>query len=174
MAEKKQVEGPPVIRVSTSERYRYHFSTAVLWRVAIGDDPPLRCDDALSRYCVASELCCAVSRYFFCQNCLNGLFQSRTELLYVLLVSCSQMRPLNAFSASCIAMLLGFSSTVEVRQPVTQNVYYGRLWNRADHYIFALWFLSSIFFYLFSSPNFSGRRLDVYHAWTHAVVLVQI
>jgi len=35
------------------------------------------------------------------------------------------------------------------------------LWNRADHYIFILWFLSSIFF--FSSPNLSGRTLDVYH-----------
>jgi len=34
------------------------------------------------------------------------------------------------------------------------------LWNKADHYIFALWFLS---FYLLSSPNLSGRRLDVYH-----------
>jgi len=31
------------------------------------------------------------------------------------------------------------------------------LWNRADHYIFALRFLSSFF----SSPNLSGRRLDV-------------
>jgi len=28
---------------------------------------------------------------------------------------------------------------------------------------FAMWFLSSI--YLFSSPNLSGRRLDVYHTW---------
>jgi len=36
--------------------------------------------------------------------------------------------------------------------------------DRADHYIFALWFLSSSFF-LFSSPNLSGRRLDVYHNW---------
>jgi len=41
------------------------------------------------------------------------------------------------------------------------------LWNRADHYIFALWFLSSIFF--LSSPNISGRRLDVYHTSTHDV-----
>jgi len=41
------------------------------------------------------------------------------------------------------------------------------LCNRADHYIFALWFLSSIFF--FSSPNLSGRRLDVYHTLTHGV-----
>jgi len=36
------------------------------------------------------------------------------------------------------------------------------LWNRAGHYIFALWFLSSFF----SSPNLSGWRLDVYHTST--------
>jgi len=46
------------------------------------------------------------------------------------------------------------------------------IWNRADHYIFALWFLSIFFF--FSSPNLSGRRLDVYHTSTHGVALVQI
>ena len=46
------------------------------------------------------------------------------------------------------------------------------LFNRAGHYIFALWFLSS--FYLFSSPNLSGRRLDAYHTSTHGVALVQI
>jgi len=45
--------------------------------------------------------------------------------------------------------------------------------NRADHYIFALWFLSSTFF-LFSSPNLSGRRLDVYNTSTHGVALVRI
>ena len=44
------------------------------------------------------------------------------------------------------------------------------LCNRADHYIFALWFLSSFF----SSPNLSGRRLDVYHTSTHGVALVRI
>jgi len=32
----------------------------------------------------------------------------------------------------------------------------------ADHYIFIL-FLLSFFFFFFSSPNLSGRRLDVYH-----------
>ena len=41
------------------------------------------------------------------------------------------------------------------------------LWNRADHYIFALWFLLS--FFLFSSPNLSDRRLDeclpYFHTW---------
>jgi len=44
------------------------------------------------------------------------------------------------------------------------------LCNRADHYIFALWFLSSSSF--FSSPNLSGHRLDVYHTFTHGVALV--
>jgi len=41
------------------------------------------------------------------------------------------------------------------------------LCNRADHYIFIL-FLSSFFFF-FSSPNLSGRRLDVYHTLAHGV-----
>jgi len=46
------------------------------------------------------------------------------------------------------------------------------LCNRADHYIFILFlFLSSFFF---SSPNLSGRRLDVYHTSTHGVALVRI
>ena len=48
------------------------------------------------------------------------------------------------------------------------------LWNRADHYIFAVWFLlsSSIFF---SSPNLSRHRLNVCHTSTHAcVALVRI
>ena len=46
--------------------------------------------------------------------------------------------------------------------------------NRADHYIFALLFLSSVFFFFYSSPNLSGRRLDVYHTLTHGVALVRI
>jgi len=45
------------------------------------------------------------------------------------------------------------------------------LWNRADHYIFILWFLS---IYLFSSLNLSRRRLDVCHTSTHGVALVRI
>ena len=44
--------------------------------------------------------------------------------------------------------------------------------SRCGHYIFALWFLS--FFLRFSSPNLSGRRLDVYHTSTHDVALVRI
>jgi len=46
------------------------------------------------------------------------------------------------------------------------------LCNRADHYIFALLFIS--IFFLFSSPNLRGRRLDVYHTLTHGVALVRI
>ena len=45
---------------------------------------------------------------------------------------------------------------------------------RAGHYIFALWFLSfsSIFLSsLFSWPNLSGRRVDVYHTSTQIVAL---
>jgi len=44
------------------------------------------------------------------------------------------------------------------------------LCSRADRYIFIL-FLS---FFFFSSPNLSGRRLDVYHALAHGVALVRI
>jgi len=43
------------------------------------------------------------------------------------------------------------------------------------HYILSCFYLSSIKFYLlFSSPNVSGRRLDVYHTSTHGVALVRI
>jgi len=45
------------------------------------------------------------------------------------------------------------------------------LCNRADHYIFALWFIP---FFFLSSPNLTGRRLDVYHTCTHGVSLVRI
>ena len=45
------------------------------------------------------------------------------------------------------------------------------LCNRADHYIFIL-FLLLLLFPFFSSPNLSSRRLDVYHASAHGVVLV--
>ena len=45
-------------------------------------------------------------------------------------------------------------------------------WTRAGHYIFALWFI--LFFLLFSSPNLSCRRADVYHTSTHGMALVRI
>jgi len=65
------------------------------------------------------------------------------------------------------------------------------LWNRAGHYIFVMWlwqlcvadadiiflpcaFYHSSSFFLFSLPNLSGRRLDIYHTSTHGVALVRI
>jgi len=49
------------------------------------------------------------------------------------------------------------------------------LWNRAGHYIFALWFfLLTFFFFFFSSPNLIGHKVDVYHTSTHGVALVPI
>jgi len=35
-------------------------------------------------------------------------------------------------------------------------------------------YISVFLSFFFSSPNLSGRRLDVYHTWTHGVALVRI
>ena len=43
--------------------------------------------------------------------------------------------------------------------------------SRCGHYIFVLFLLSSFFF---SSPNLSGRRLDVYHTSKRGVALMRI
>jgi len=48
------------------------------------------------------------------------------------------------------------------------------LCNGADHYIFALWFLSSFFHLPLSSPILSGRRLDVSRSSAPGVALVRI
>jgi len=54
----------------------------------------------------------------------------------------------------------------------TNSIFMVALCNRADRYILPCGFylLSSFF----SSPNLSGRRLDVYHTSTHGVALVRI
>ena len=54
----------------------------------------------------------------------------------------------------------------------TRSFFMVALCNRADHYIFILWFLLSSSSFFFSSPNLSSRRLDVYHTSTHGVALV--
>ena len=53
------------------------------------------------------------------------------------------------------------------------------LCNRADHYIFILFLSSSSSSssFFFSSPNLSGRRLDVYHTltgWRRGVVVIVV
>jgi len=60
---------------------------------------------------------------------------------------------------------------VPPKDATTCFVFMAALCNRAGHYMFALWFLSSFFY---SSPNVSGRRLDVYHTSTHGVALERI
>jgi len=53
------------------------------------------------------------------------------------------------------------------------SIFMVALCNRADHYIFMLWFvLFLLLLSFFSSPNLSSRRLDVYHTSAHGVVLV--
>jgi len=57
------------------------------------------------------------------------------------------------------------------------SIFMVALCNRADHYIFILFLLlssSSFFFFFFSSPNLSGRKLDVYRTLAHDVALVRI
>jgi len=64
-------------------------------------------------------------------------------------------------------------SIVAKRSPISATaehllLFMAALWNRAGHRIFVLWFVSSFFLFFFlSSPNLSGRRLDLYH--THGV-----
>ena len=47
-------------------------------------------------------------------------------------------------------------------------IFMASLWNRAGRYIFVLWFVFYLsIFYLFSSPNVSRCRMDVYHTMIH-------
>ena len=56
-----------------------------------------------------------------------------------------------------------------------QYLFMVALCNRETIYIFILFLSSSFFFFLFfSSPNLSGRRLDVYHTLAHGVASVRI
>jgi len=55
------------------------------------------------------------------------------------------------------------------------NVFMAALWNMTGHIFLPCDFyllLLCIFFY--SSPNLSGRRLDIYHTSTRGVALVRI
>ena len=62
-------------------------------------------------------------------------------------------------------------------QILLQALFMAAVYNRAGHYIFGLWFLSSFFLlqvhllhsFFFSSPYLSGLTLDVYHTFTHGV-----
>jgi len=76
-------------------------------------------------------------------------------------------------AASVIEELKSFNEGLTVKLDAIPGQFFVMvaLCNRADHYIFIL-FLLSFFLLLFSSPNLSSRRLDVYHTSAHGVVLV--
>jgi len=58
---------------------------------------------------------------------------------------------------------------------ISSEVVMVALWNRADHYILLpCGYYLSFYLFFISSPNLSGRRLDVYHTSTHGVALVRI
>jgi len=57
------------------------------------------------------------------------------------------------------------STCGDMHQSFTDALVMAAVWNRAGHYIFALWFLL-LSFYLFFSPNLSRRRLDIFHFHT--------
>ena len=71
--------------------------------------------------------------------------------------------------------LIGTDGLSKVTAPtrIVATVIMAALWYRADHYIFCP-VVSIFYLLLFSSPNLSGRRLDVYHTSTLGVALVRI
>ena len=83
-------------------------------------------------------------------------------------------------SVSTRIVPLRFQARGRRKRPNLGLVFMAALCTRTGHYIFALWFLSSIYLsiylsiFFFSLPNLSGRRLDVYHTLTHGVALVRI
>ena len=54
------------------------------------------------------------------------------------------------------------------------HIFMASLRSSCGYYIFSGGFVLLSFFLLFSLPNLSGRRTDVYHTSTHDVALVQI
>ena len=76
-------------------------------------------------------------------------------------------------SGIIINHLLSTNCTVGLFVHEGSRIIKAALWNRAGHYIFALWFLLLLSFFVFSSPNLSRRRLDVYHTSTHGVAMLK-
>jgi len=100
---------------------------------------------------IAREHCC---RHTICLTLLSVLFIILSyDWLWILLAS----------------LRCTFWITLLIH-PWTLDAVMAALRSRCGHYIFAV-----ISFYLFySSPNLSGRKLNVYHTSTHGVALVRI
>ena len=82
---------------------------------------------------------------------------------------------LHTHDGSRVAMMCLWHGTAKVRivLSVPPFLFMVAICNRADHYIFMLWFVLLLLLF-FSSPNLSRRRLDVCHTSTHGVALVRI
>ena len=112
------------------------------------------------------------------QRCQDKVFSRTRPLNFEVEDSCSRAEdPSNPASFEALSRLY----RRQMRQPTTslQNellrlLVMVALCDRADHYIFALWFLLLLLLLIFSSPNLSRRRLDVCHTCTHDVALVRI
>ena len=78
-------------------------------------------------------------------------------------------------SASALNQLNQHDRRLVTGPTVTQNLLLlmAALWNRAGHYIFMLWFLSSPI-YLFPCLISAVGNVDVYHTSTHGVAVVRI
>jgi len=76
----------------------------------------------------------------------------------------------------CVLAVAFHRSLSAVPRSTCSNVIMAALCNRGAIIFLCcgLFFPSFFFFLFFSSPNLSGRRLDVYHTLAHGVALVQI
>ena len=138
---------------------------------------------ALPHYCTDPDvtwgngrMCPLVVHYWADLQLLHGFHCDDNTALHLFAIYARQHSGKCKMSAStCLYSLYAWLALVTFFQCYFVFVVFFMvtLWNRADHYIFAPWFLLilSIFF---SSPNLSRRRLDVYHTSTHGVALVRI
>jgi len=109
-----------------------------------------------------SGLFCAI----LCATIVHSVMHTHMNRLTVLWIGFCLIRPIS----------LCLDSFFMVAVWNRETIYIFMLWfvmvalcNRADHYIFILFLLL-----FFSSPNLSGRKLDVYHTLAHDVALVRI
>jgi len=96
------------------------------------------------------------TRYFFGGSCpLTEFCRVQNSLYIQVLRSLILAALLHGTPAAASAKLCGVVGLQEM----------AAMRSRCGHYIFALWFLLSFFFFI-SSPNLSRRRLDAYHTST--------
>ena len=115
--------------------------------------------------------------FMFCVSVIDGTvhcLQQRKQTIYIILGNFNYLHIKSNTYSKSYSM---FHSTtvsnfvkISLWPPCAADadiIFIVDLWNRADHYIFILWFLLSSFL-----PH--RRRLDVYHTSTHGVALVRI